>query len=57
VIFPCQCSHEYQDKLYGKGRRVWNGMGLLGKSGIRCTVCGAENKNVVVKEEKKKEDK
>lgn len=40
MIMLCTCKHEYQDKLYGKGKRVFN----LCKKGIsgRCTVCGRE---------------
>ena len=44
-IMPCTCSHEEQDKLYGKGRRVFNRMNP--SSNIkewRCTVCGKEIK-------------
>lgn len=49
MIYPCTCANEYQDKLYGKGRRVWNPMGPQGKSGVRCSSCGKENKAVVAK--------
>lgn len=35
AVFNCSCSHEFQDKTYGKGRRVFN----MGKTGYRCTVC------------------
>lgn len=35
MIANCTCSHEYQDKLYGKGKRVFN----AGKAVYRCTVC------------------
>lgn len=38
AIFKCNCEHEYQDKKYGKGNRVFNS-----KKGTpleyRCTVC------------------
>jgi hypothetical protein len=37
MIANCSCSHEYQDRLYGKGKRVFN----LGKTNYRCTVCRA----------------
>ena len=40
VVRACTCSHEFQDKLYGKGRRVAN-VTANGKS--RCTVCGREH--------------
>jgi len=35
-IRPCNCKHEWQDKKYGKGRRVKN----TTLSSYRCTVCG-----------------
>jgi hypothetical protein len=38
VILPCTCSHEWQDKLHGKGQRVFN----VGKDARHCTVCGAK---------------
>lgn len=43
VIFPCTCSHEFQDSRYGKGKRVHN----PAKKGavIRCTVCNSEKPN------------
>lgn len=52
MIATCTCSHEEQDKLYGKGRRVFNPMGLKGKSGGRCTVCKREDASLISKEEK-----
>lgn len=36
----CNCAHEFQDKVYGKGIRVHNPC-KEGKAG-RCTVCGNE---------------
>ena len=36
MIYPCKCNHEVQDKMYGKGRRVYN----IGKTDKKCTVCG-----------------
>jgi hypothetical protein len=43
MILSCKCKHEYQDKKYGIGRRVYNT--IPPKKGIsvetyRCTVCG-----------------
>lgn len=37
VVKPCDCVHEFQDKQYGKGIRLFN----EGKDGkfFRCTVC------------------
>lgn len=52
MIYECNCQHEFQDRVYGKNRRVFNAMGANGKSGIRCSVCGKENKSVVAKTEK-----
>lgn len=40
MILKCTCKHDYQDKLYGYGRRVHN-IRHKGKIiGYRCTVCG-----------------
>ena len=36
-ITKCSCQHESQDKIHGKGNRVFN----LGTKGGKCTVCGA----------------
>lgn len=36
MIHICTCGHEYQDRLYGKGKRVYN----IGKTNKICTVCG-----------------
>ena len=38
AIFLCTCKHEGQDKIHGKGRRVFN----EGKGTYTCTVCGAQ---------------
>ncbi len=40
MIIKCSCEHKYQDKVYGKGRRVMNPTSSMGQ--YRCTVCGAE---------------
>jgi len=46
TIEKCTCSHEYQDKKYGKGMRVHNKAPKVDKDkGRRCTVCGV-SKNV-----------
>lgn len=37
-IISCTCSHEFQDKKYGKGKRVFNET----TKGYRCTVCEKE---------------
>ena len=35
----CNCKHEVQDKMYGKGNRLMNEY----NKGYRCTVCGKEH--------------
>lgn len=43
MIINCTCSHEFQDREYGKGRRVGNKIRKkdpLEKTKYRCTVCG-----------------
>lgn len=37
-IKPCSCKSEYQDKLYGKGNRLFN----EGVKNVTCTVCGTK---------------
>lgn len=40
TILPCSCKDEFQDKHYGKGRRVHNMGGKGKKQDIAyCTVC------------------
>lgn len=41
-IMLCNCQHESQDQLYGKGMRLWNRLG--DSDSYRCTVCGNSNK-------------
>jgi hypothetical protein len=36
TIKTCNCEHSFQDKVYGKQKRVHT----VGKSNITCTVCG-----------------
>lgn len=38
MILQCTCKHEEQDKLHGKGKRVYNEC----KTKARCSVCGHE---------------
>jgi hypothetical protein len=38
----CSCEHEYQDKKYGKNKRVHNKT----TNGWRCTACGNEKKAI-----------
>lgn len=42
-ILPCSCESAYQDKAYGRGKRVHNNtksVKSIGGMGWRCTVCG-----------------
>ena len=41
TVKRCTCAHAFQDRKYGKGRRVFNRTGGSGKGtvGWRCTVC------------------
>lgn len=41
AILTCSCKNEFQDKKYGKGKRVFNETNKDGK-GYRCTICGHE---------------
>lgn len=38
----CTCKDDFQDKLYGKGKRLCNAYGKPHK-GYKCTVCGKEH--------------
>lgn len=50
VIKSCTCSHEFQDKTYGRGMRVFNSMMAKGRVvGEACTVCSRESKAPVFK--------
>ena len=42
VIKSCTCKHEFQDKRYGQGKRVFNKKADKSSSGYKCTVCGSE---------------
>ncbi len=37
-ILKCTCKHDFQDKRYGKGKRVFNVS--TKNNDYRCTVCG-----------------
>ena len=36
----CECLNTYQDKRYGRGKRLHNRLSQKSGSGHRCTVCG-----------------
>jgi hypothetical protein len=38
------CEHKFQDKHYGKGRRVFNQV-VKAEGTWRCTVCGKEERS------------
>lgn len=44
-IFRCTCTHEFQDKTYGKNMRVMNSHGGDKVSSWTCTVCGRSYSN------------
>jgi hypothetical protein len=48
-IMKCYCKNSYQDKIYGKGKRVFNSM--FAPNFYRCTVCGQGKKFFGGKEE------
>lgn len=50
-IMKCDCEHEFQDQIYGKGMRVWNPLGKGKDQGTNyiCTVCGKTTGGVVKK--------
>lgn len=41
-IRRCKCKHPFQDKTYGKGKRVFNRSSGAGQGAVSmsCTVCG-----------------
>lgn len=41
-IIKCNCENEYQDKKYGKGKRVGNKTAKEKPDYYRCTVCAKE---------------
>jgi hypothetical protein len=40
AILVCNCDNKFQDKKYGKKRRVMNPLGPGKINEFRCTVCG-----------------
>ena len=44
IVKLCTCKHDFQDRAYGRGRRVHNATSGVGGKKIvhRCTVCGDE---------------
>ncbi len=48
-IIVCTCRSEFQDKLYGISRRVYNLCGAGDKNKYRCTVCQKENEGATSK--------
>jgi len=56
MIMRCSCEHEFQDRLYGKGMRVFNQIkrSASHSNHARCSVCGvvkpiSENKAEPIK--------
>lgn len=45
-VFPCTCESEFQDKIYGKGKRLFNLRDNNKHAGeATCTVCGSKISN------------
>lgn len=42
MISKCKCKHQYQDKQYGEGMRVFN----QGQKEAKCTACGTSKKEI-----------
>ena len=42
-VIKCNCNHDYQDKVYGKGMRVHNYAEKA--ETYKCTVCGDKKKS------------
>jgi hypothetical protein len=42
MILKCTCKNEYQDKEYGKNKRVHNRTEKVEGKMYRCTVCSSE---------------
>lgn len=53
MILECTCKHEFQDKQYGKNKRVMNEM-TKAESHYRCTVCKKERTKSVGTSKRKK---
>jgi hypothetical protein len=46
ALVQCKCSHEFQDRTYGPGRRVANATQKAkakDRATVRCTVCSQEH--------------
>lgn len=41
-ILKCSCVHPFQDKIYGKGMRVFNPHKFGDEVGYHCTVCSID---------------
>ncbi len=45
MIISCSCKSDYQDRAFGKGKRVHNPINKnKGGEMYRCTICKRENK-------------
>ncbi len=45
AILLCSCKNEYQDRAFGKGKRVHNPVNKAkGSELYRCTICKKENR-------------
>lgn len=42
-VIKCICKSEFQDKIYGEGKRLHNMTSKQNNTVARCTVCSKEN--------------
>ena len=49
ALIKCNCTHEYQDRKYGKNIRVGNECIVTRDGKYRCTVCGKKTDDVIQK--------
>jgi len=54
-IIPCTCENEYQDEVYGHGKRVANRGGTSSHWHYICTVCGTKQESIVTVYNKEEE--
>lgn len=45
MVIECTCRNEFQDSLYGTGRRLANKCGKESELEYRCTICGTVHKS------------
>lgn len=53
AILTCNCKHKFQDKKYGRNRRVFNPKDPRKPGQYSCTVCGRDYSGPVGNTDKK----